>query len=302
MVNQSIRGQLIIGRSMLILDGKTLANKKFTDLKPQVVAFETKWKRKPKLAVIIVGDDPASHVYVNNKKKACEKVGMDSEIIFLESRIKKDDLMKKISELNEDPSVDGFLVQMPLPGHLKDFEPTDYIRPEKDVDGLSSLNMGLMVTGKAYHEPCTPEGVMELLSYYQVELSGKSAVVVGRSKTVGWPMAYMLTRAGCTVTVCHSKTPNVSDWTRKADIVVVAAGKPHLLKGSDFKKGATIVDVGIHKNPNGKGLVGDVDFTTLNEGEVKAVSPVPGGVGPMTVAQLISHTLMAAKNKLEAEA
>ncbi len=282
---------------MILLDGKKLSLLKYESIALEVQAFENQYKRKPKLSVIIVGEDPASHVYVNNKRLACEKVGMLSEIIRLDQNTSETILKSKIKELNEDSSVDGFLVQMPLPVHLKDFEPSDLISPIKDVDGLSALNMGQMVTSKAYHEPCTPEGVMELLKHYEISLAGKTAVVVGRSQTVGWPMAYMLTRAHCTVTVCHSQTPNISEWTKNADIVVVAAGRPRLLGPKDFKTGAVIVDVGIHKNDSfgGKGLVGDVDTASLDPKNVKAITPVPGGVGPMTVAQLIEHTLRAAK-------
>ncbi len=278
---------------MIILDGKKLSLLKYELIAVKVSAFESKFQRKPKLSVIIVGEDPASHVYVNNKRLACEKVGMLSEIIKLPANISAFELKALIEKLNTDFSVDGFLVQMPLPTNLKGFEPSDYIKPEKDVDGLSALNMGLMVLNKAHHEPCTPEGVMELLKHYEIDLSGKTAVVVGRSQTVGWPMAYMLTRANCTVTVCHSKTQDISAWTKKADIVVVAAGKPRLLNAKDFKAGAVIVDVGIHRD--GKGLVGDVDNIGLADAGVEALTPVPGGVGPMTVAQLIEHTLRAAE-------
>lgn len=278
---------------MIILDGKKLSLLKYEVIADKVRSFEERFKRKPKLSVIIVGDDPASHVYVNNKRLACERVGMLSEIINLPETTTKDELKTRIEKLNLDSSVDGFLVQMPLPKGLKGFEPSDFIKPEKDVDGLSALNMGLMVLNKAHHEPCTPEGVMELLKHYQIELSGKTAVVVGRSQTVGWPMAYMLTRSNCTVTVCHSKTVDIASWTKKADIVVVAAGKPKLLSLKDFKSGAVVVDVGIHRE--GKFLVGDVDSAGFDEAGILALTPVPGGVGPMTVAQLIEHTLRAAE-------
>lgn len=278
---------------MVLLDGKSLAQEKYQLLVHQVEDFKAKYARRPKLSVIIVGNDPASHVYVNNKKLACERVGMESDILRLPAQTDKTTLKKYIEKLNVDPTVDGFLVQMPLPSTLKGFEPSDYIAPEKDVDGLSAMNMGLMNFGKAFHEPCTPEGIMELLKHYKIPLEGKKAVVVGRSTTVGWPMAYMLTRANATVTVCHSQTPHISEWTKTADIVVVAAGKPHLLKIQDFKKGATVIDVGIHRKTEGKGLTGDVDFSGAAD-VLGAMSPVPGGVGPMTVAQLIEHTYRAA--------
>lgn len=286
---------------MIMLDGKGLAQKKYKLMAVKVQDFKAKHKRSPKLSVIIVGDDPASHVYVNNKKLACEQVGMESDILRLPAQTTEAALREAIHKLNTDDSVDGFLVQMPLPENLKGFEPSDYVLPVKDVDGLSALNMGLMNFNKAFHEPCTPEGVMELLKHYEIPLEGKTAVVVGRSTTVGWPMAYMLTRAQCTVTVCHSRTRDITAWTKKADIVVVAAGKPHLLKVEDFKEDAVVVDVGIHRNPKGKGLIGDVDFSGTQQSPIMAMSPVPGGVGPMTVAQLIEHTYNAAitaeKNK-----
>ncbi len=280
---------------MIRLDGKKLAQQKYLALSEKVAIFKSQYQRVPKLAVIIVGDDPASHVYVNNKRLACEQVGMSSAIVNLPAHVQAHELKNQIELLNKDSSVDGFLVQMPLPQNLKSFDPADYIQPEKDVDGLTALNMGLMTLGKAHHEPCTPEGVMELLKHYNIELIGKKAVVVGRSTTVGWPMAYMLTRANCTVTVCHSRTLNISEFTRSADIVVVAAGRPHLLSAKDFKKGAVVVDVGIHKNPNGKGLIGDVDDLAFEKDQIYAMTPVPGGVGPMTVAQLITHTYWAAE-------
>lgn len=278
---------------MILLDGKKLSLLKYEQISRRVHVFSEHHHRRPKLSVILVGDDPASHVYVNNKRLACEKVGMLSEVITLDSSTTSEELRHKIEKLNQDPHVDGFLVQMPLPETLKGFEPSDYINPVKDVDGLCSTNMGLMMLGKAFHEPCTPEGVMELLKHYKIPLAGKTAVVVGRSQTVGWPMAFMLTRANCTVTVCHSKTPNIVEWTKKADIVVVAAGKPKLFSAKDFKESAVVVDVGIHKD--GKRLVGDVDGDSLVQSQVGAFTPVPGGVGPMTVAQLIEHTLRAAE-------
>jgi methylenetetrahydrofolate dehydrogenase (NADP+) / methenyltetrahydrofolate cyclohydrolase len=280
---------------MILLDGKKLAQHKYIELAEKVAKFKLKNNRSPKLSVIIVGEDPASKVYVNNKKLACEQVGMLSEIIRLPEETDEAQLIKQIQLLNTDKTVDGFLVQLPLPSSLKKFDPTDYILPEKDVDGLCALNMGLMNLGKAFHEPCTPEGVMELLKHYKIPLEGKKAVVVGRSTTVGWPMAFMLTRAQCTVTVCHSRTKDITAWTKNADIVVVAAGKPHLFSASDFKKGAVVVDVGIHRNPSGKGLVGDVNFSSFKKDDILAITPVPGGVGPMTVAQLVTHTLEAAE-------
>jgi methylenetetrahydrofolate dehydrogenase (NADP+) / methenyltetrahydrofolate cyclohydrolase len=277
---------------MIPLDGKALAQIKFKKLASNIEEFFKKYKRKPKLVVLIVGNDPASHVYVQNKKKACLQVGMESEVIHLPDTTSKEDLKSLIEKYNSDSSVDGFLVQMPLPESLKGFDPSEFITPLKDVDGLGAINMGLLVKDQAYHKPCTPEGVIELLKHYQIKIAGASAVVVGRSQTVGWPLAYLLTKENATVSVVHSKTPKIQDWTKNADLVVVAAGRPGLLKGTDFKKNAVVVDVGIHRSE--LGLVGDVDVRTDSIEHLKALSPVPGGVGPMTVAQLIEHTYTAA--------
>lgn len=281
---------------MMILDGKKLAAHKFEQLKQRVELCKARLGRNPHLSVILVGEDPASHVYVNNKAKACEAVGVESEVIRLPANTSEAQLRAEIERLNQDSSVDGFLIQMPMPSTLADFDPTDLVAPEKDVDGLTATNMGLMHKGLSHHEPCTPEGVMEILKFYQVPVAGQKAVVIGRSATVGWPMAFMLTRAHATVTVCHSKTQDLKSYTQDADIIIAAAGVPHLIGPEHIQQGAVIVDVGIHKNPEGKGLIGDVDFERV-KGLVSAITPVPGGVGPMTVAQLIEHTVQAAERK-----
>lgn len=283
---------------MMILDGKQLAKHKFEILKAQVEACKAHLRRVPRLSVILVGDDPASHVYVQNKAKACEAVGIESDLIRLTHDCGKETLVAKIEELNADPNVDGFLIQMPLPESFNGFDPTDLVLPEKDVDGLTSTNMGLMQKGLSFHEPCTPEGVMEILKHNNIDVAGMTAVVVGRSATVGWPMAMMLTRANATVTVCHRKTKDLTAFTREADIVIAAAGVPHLLGAEHFKPGAVVVDVGIHRKSEGKGLRGDVRFDEVKD-IVSAITPVPGGVGPMTVAQLIEHTIVAAQRKVK---
>lgn len=282
---------------MMILDGKKLAEHKFSQLKARVEACKARLGRAPQLSVLLVGDDPASRVYVNNKAKACEAVGITSDVVRLPENISEEELKARISALNASEGVDGFLIQMPLPKALSHFDPTDLVSPEKDVDGLTSTNMGLMQKQQSLHEPCTPEGVMEILKFYNIPVAGKRAVVIGRSATVGWPMAFMLTRANATVTVCHSQTQDLKALTREADLVVAAAGVPHILGPEHLREGAVVIDVGIHRNPHGKGLIGDVDFERV-KGKVSALTPVPGGVGPMTVAQLIEHTVVAAERKL----
>lgn len=283
---------------MLILDGKKLAQHKFDKLKSRVNACVKDLGRPPHLSVILVGGDPASQVYVGNKAKACKEVGVSSEVMLLPEEVTEEEIITQIVALNNDPDVDGFLIQMPMPKRLKDFDPTNLVMPEKDVDGLTTTNMGLMQKNLSHHEPCTPEGIMEILKFYDIQLEGKTAVVIGRSATVGWPMAYMLTRANATVSVCHSKTPDLKAYTINADIVVAAAGVPHLLDETYIKPGAVVIDVGIHRNPKGKGLIGDVDFERVKD-KAKAITPVPGGVGPMTVAQLIEHTVTAAERKIQ---
>ncbi len=281
---------------MIRLNGKLVADEVRAGLLPRVQKFFAKLGRAPHLAVIIVGDDGASHVYVRNKKLACESIGLQSSIHALPARIKQDDLNKKIIELNLDPDVDAILVQFPLPAHLSADEVLDLVSPHKDADGLTYASLGYFFAGKAVVRPCTPAGVMTILRYYQIPISGRKAVVVGRSNIVGKPMAQLLTDAHATVTLCHSKTANLADYTREADVVVVAAGRPRFLGREDFKKDAVVVDVGIHRDgPDGK-LCGDVRFEEL-EGWVSAATPVPGGVGPMTIATLLENTCLLAEKR-----
>lgn len=281
---------------MLILDGKRLAAHKYEQMVSRVENCSSYLGRPPHLSVILVGEDPASEVYVGNKAKACKKVGVSAELIRLPAETTQKEIAEKVKALNADPDVDGFLIQMPLPSALKGFDPTDLVSAEKDVDGLTAANMGLMQKGLSLHEPCTPEGIMEVLKFYEIPLKGKKAVVVGRSATVGWPMAFMLTRANATVSVCHSQTQDLVSYTQNADIVVAAAGVPHLIGPEHIKQGAVVIDVGIHRKADGKGLMGDVQFEAVKN-KVSAITPVPGGVGPMTVAQLIDHTVTAAERK-----
>lgn len=244
------------------------------------------------LAVIIVGDDPASKVYVNNKKKACEKLGITSYEYVLPEETTQEELMKTVKELNERDDVSGILCQLPLPKHLDSNAVIDAIAPEKDVDCFSPTNVGLLNIGRGRLSPCTPAGIMDMLNYKNISVAGKHCVVIGRSNIVGKPMSALLLAADATVTVCHSKTRNLSEITKTADILIAAVGKPKFVTSDMVKDGAVVIDVGIHRNENGK-LCGDVDFDSV-EPKVSFITPVPGGVGPMTIARLMRNTVTAA--------
>lgn len=278
---------------MVILDGKKLAEIRSEGFKERVEAAAAKIGRAPNLSVVVVGDDPASKVYVGHKQKQCALVGIESTIIRLSGDISEKDLSSQIEALNNSDKVDGILVQLPLPKNLEGFDPSEKIIPQKDVDGLTAQNMGLMIKSKAFAEPCTPKGIVALLKHYGFEISGKKVAVLGRSQIVGWPMAWMLTRENATVTVCHSRTKDLDQILKESDIVVVAVGKPKFLKKESFKKGAVVIDVGIHRLDTGK-LAGDVDTTGFKEAGV-SYSPVPGGVGPMTVNQLLENLIELVK-------
>lgn len=281
---------------MLILNGKEVAKEVRSSLAPRVVSFVKEIGRSPHLSVIIVGDDSASHIYVKNKKIACESVGMSSTIHSLPSNTTQQELNDKIIALNQDDKVDGILVQFPLPKHLNSEEVLNLVSSEKDADGLTYVSLGYFFAGKPVVQPCTPAGVMMILRHYHISVEGLRAVVVGRSNIVGKPMAQLLTEANATVTVCHSKTKDLSAVTREADLVVVAAGKARMLGKEDFKKDAIVVDVGMHHGgPAGK-LCGDVRLEEL-DGWVKAATPVPGGVGPMTIATLLQNTCLLAEKR-----
>lgn len=277
---------------MMVLDGKKVAEYRRAMVGEKVEKMRRTQDRVPGLAVVLVGEDPASQVYVANKAKACEAVGIKSWIHRLPAQASAAEVKKVIDTLNTDPQVHGLLVQLPLPKHLDTDEVLSWVNPAKDVDGLSVENMGLMWADRPRAIPCTPNGVMAILDYYQIPVTGKHAVVVGRSQIVGKPMALLLQKANATVTICHSKTPDVSYFTKQADIVVVAAGKERFLGREDFKKDAVVIDVGMHRPKNGK-LCGDVRFEEL-VGWVKAATPVPGGVGPMTITMLLENTLKLA--------
>lgn len=284
---------------MQILNGKEVAQVVRSALVPRVQQFISRQARAPHLAVVIVGDDGASHVYVRNKKLACESIGISSTIHALPHKTTQSELNHRIQALNEDDDVDGILVQFPLPGHLSSEKVLQLVAPEKDVDGLTYSSLGYFFAGKPFVRPCTPLGVMTILKHYNIAVDGMRAVVIGRSNIVGKPMAHLLTEANATVTLCHSKTKNLSAYTREADLVVVAAGRANMLGKADFKQGAIVIDVGIHRQEGAKKLCGDVRFEEL-DGWVQAATPVPGGVGPMTIATLLQNTcLLAEKRSLQ---
>lgn len=272
-----------------LIDGKAIAAnlRKSVQLQTQNLAF------KPGLAVILVGDDPASLVYVNHKIKACEEVGFYSRLIRLAKTATQADLLLEITHLNQDAAIQGILVQMPLPMHINAQAVIAAIDPKKDVDGFHSMNAGALMTGSPYLIPCTPLGVMGLLNTLDIELQGAHAVVVGASNIVGKPQALLLQAAGATVTICNSKTRDLTVHLRMADIVVVAIGKANFIKGNQLKPGGIVIDVGINRQNDGR-LCGDVD-TDSCMGIARAITPVPGGVGPMTIATLLSNTLHAAR-------
>lgn len=275
----------------IILDGKKLRDKIFENLKQKL----NNMSEKPTLAVILVGDDPASQIYVRNKKKTAENLGIYSIVINYPADISENILLDKIQELNNDNKITAILVQLPLPKHIDKFKIIDAIAPEKDVDGLTPYNSGKLFSGEEpYVYPCTPKGILLLLDEYNIELAGKHVVVIGRSNLVGKPVAQMLLNRNATVTMCHSHTKNLSDITKTADIVVSAVGK-NIIGEKMLKSDCVVVDVGIFKDINGK-ICGDVDFA--NASKIAAyISPVPGGVGPMTIASLMLNTVELADSK-----
>jgi methylenetetrahydrofolate dehydrogenase (NADP+)/methenyltetrahydrofolate cyclohydrolase len=281
---------------VLILDGKEVSNHVRSSLVPRIADFKNKTGRAPHLAVVIVGEDPASQVYVRNKKVSCEKIGMTSTIHSLREDITQPELTEMIETLNNDDGVDGILVQFPLPKHLSSHEVLQTVSPLKDADGLTYKSLGYFFAGQPLVSPCTPKGVMTILKHYNINVEGMNAVVVGRSNIVGKPMAMLLTEANATVTLCHSKTKNLAQFTKNADLVVVAAGKAQFLGKDDFKKDVIVVDVGMHGSGQGGKLCGDVRFSEL-EGWAKAATPVPGGVGPMTITTLLENTCLLAENR-----
>ena len=275
-----------------IISGKEVAAKVRAEIKKDCEALD-EMGITPGLAVIIVGDDPASRVYVNNKKKACEEVGFVSEEYALPAETTQEELLALIHRLNGKPDIDGILCQLPLPKHLDEKAVINAIDPTKDVDAFHPSNVGKIMIGDYDFLPCTPAGVMELIHSAGIEVSGKNCVVIGRSNIVGKPMAMLLLHENGTVTICHSRTKNLKEICAAADILVAAVGKPKFVKADMVKEGAVVLDVGINRDENGK-LCGDVDFDEVAP-KASFITPVPGGVGPMTIAMLMKNTLRAAK-------
>lgn len=274
----------------IILDGKAYAKEMERELEQRVTLLKERTGRTPILATILVGDDPASATYVKMKGNACRRVGMDSLKVEMPETTTTEELLAKIAELNNNPDVHGILLQHPVPKHIDERACFDAINLAKDVDGVTCLGFGNMSMGEPAYGSCTPQGIMYLLKKYNIELTGKHAVVVGRSAILGKPMAMMLLNANCTVTICHSKTQNLADYIKQADIVVGAVGVPELIKKDWIKSGAIVVDAGFH--PTETGGVGDIELTGIEE-IASAYTPVPGGVGPMTINTLIRQTVEA---------
>lgn len=278
--------------SARIIDGKALSDSVKADVAQRVNILKAKGVT-PGLAVVLVGEDPASQVYVRNKAAACEKAGLHSQVIRLDAGITEEALLDTVRKLNDDNSIHGILVQLPLPAHMNASRVIETIAAHKDVDGFHISNAGLLMTGQPLFRPCTPYGVMKMFEAYDITLRGAEAVVVGASNIVGKPMALLLLSAGATVTICNSKTRDLAAQTRRADILVVATGRPEMISGDMIKPGATVIDVGINRTADGK-LVGDVEFASASQ-VAGAITPVPGGVGPMTIAMLLVNTLEAAE-------
>ena len=275
-----------------LIDGKKISQQRIEAVAQAVKARQEKGLHTPCLAVVLVGDDPASAVYVRNKKLACQKSGIESRSYELPSETTQDDLLKLVDELNGDPAVDGILVQLPLPAHIDSQAVLERIVPHKDVDGFHPYNVGRLVVKMPLMRPCTPKGVMTLLEAYGIDPKGKKAVIVGASNIVGRPQALELLLSRATVTICHSATQNLADEVAAADILVVGVGIPNFVKGEWVKPGAVVIDVGINRLDDGS-LCGDVEFDVAKE-RASMITPVPGGVGPMTIATLLENTLHAA--------
>lgn len=288
-----------------IIDGKRTAEKIKQQIAREVQEMVEQGGKRPHLAAILVGKDGASQTYVGHKEKACGQVGFESTILKLEENITEEYLLEQIARINRDKDIDGLIVQLPLPRHINEIKVIEAIDPAKDVDGFHPVNVGKMMLGLPGFLPATPFGIMSLLEEYEIDTRGKNCVVLGRSNIVGRPMANLLSqksgRADCTVTVCHSRTLHVEDYTRRADIIIAAIGIPEYLKGDMVKEGAVVIDVGITRVPDstktgGYRLVGDVEYATVAP-KCSYITPVPGGVGPMTIVSLLRNTLSAAKKE-----
>ena len=278
-----------------ILDGKALAERVRGEIATRTARLAHQTGQQPGLAVILVGENPASKVYVANKKKACEELGIKSFEFKLPEQTTEEELISLVKKLNEDSEVNGILCQLPLPSHLDESTVINTIVPEKDVDAFHPVNVGKIMIGDFDFLPCTPAGIMEMLAYMNIDICGKECVVIGRSNIVGKPMAMLLLHKNATVTVCHSKTKNLKAVTSRADVLVSAVGRAGFVTADMVKEGAVVIDVGMNRNAENK-LCGDVDFEAVKE-KCSAITPVPGGVGPMTIAMLMQNTLTSAKKQ-----
>jgi len=281
-----------------ILEGKAVAAKVLAEVKAGVAALTARTGVQPTLAVVLVGEDPASQIYVRNKKRAADDVGIASRDFLFPAGCSQAELSETIRKINVDPSVHGILLQLPLPKGLDENEAINAIAPAKDADGLHPVSLGNLLAGKPSMVPCTPAGCLEILDHYGIALEGAEAVVVGRSRLVGKPLAQLLLARNATVTMCHTRTRDLAGHCRRADILCVAAGKPRFITGDMVKEGAVVIDVGVNRLDTGK-LAGDVDFDSASK-RARAITPVPGGVGLMTVAMLMKNTLLAATRQLGA--
>lgn len=288
---------------MILLDGKSLSKKIIIELSNEVKKYTLLKHRKPHLAAILVGDNPASKTYVSAKERACSEIGFDSTIIHLSEDVSQEDLINQISEINSNSNIDGLIVQLPLPNHIHEFTVTNSISPKKDVDGFHPINLGKMMLGIDSFLPATPYGIISLIEEYKIETEGKNCLVIGRSNIVGRPMSILMSKnakfANSTVTLAHSKTKNIEKLTIDADIIIVALGKENFLKADMVKSGVVVIDVGINRvksdaHKSGWRLVGDVDFEFVKN-KSSFITPVPGGVGPMTIISLLRNTLLAYK-------
>ncbi|HIS29754.1 MAG TPA: bifunctional methylenetetrahydrofolate dehydrogenase/methenyltetrahydrofolate cyclohydrolase FolD [Candidatus Avamphibacillus intestinigallinarum] len=275
-----------------VINGKDLSH----DMKMEMKTEVTELKQTgitPHLTVLLVGDDPASKSYVSGKKKACDETGISSDVTELDPSISEEELLQRIEDLNNDPKVHGILVQLPLPDHIDEQKVIETIDPSKDVDGFHPVNIGRMMIGEDTFLPCTPYGIITMLKSKNINIEGKHAVIVGRSNIVGKPVGQLLLNENATVTYCHSRTKNLQEFTRSADILIAAVGKPHVITGEDVKDGAIVVDVGVNRIEDGS-LTGDVDFESAKQ-KASYITPVPRGVGPMTITMLLKNTIKAAK-------
>ncbi|GKV64568.1 MULTISPECIES: bifunctional methylenetetrahydrofolate dehydrogenase/methenyltetrahydrofolate cyclohydrolase FolD [unclassified Sporosarcina] len=278
------------------IDGKAIGQEIRNELKEQVASL-VKQGCQPGLAVILVGENPASQTYVKNKEKSSIEAGMKSELIKMPDTVSEEELLNEVEKLNQDDSIDGILVQLPLPKHIDENKVIRAISPEKDVDGFHPMNVGKMLIGQETFLPCTPYGIMQLLERSGIEIAGKHAVIIGRSNIVGKPMGQLLLQKDATVTYCHSRTKDLKHFTKQADILIVAIGIAKFITGDYIKEGAVVIDVGMNRDENGK-LCGDVDYESAEQ-TAGAITPVPGGVGPMTITMLLKNTVESAEKKLK---